>query len=100
MQYNKKPVSSYLGEYGIARVIANLWFKRDLPEYALKCIETFVILLADHGPAVSGAMNTIITARAGKDVLSSLIAGLQTIGPRFGGAIDGAALSFLEAIKK
>ena len=51
-------------------------------------------LTADHGPAVSGAMNTIITARAGKDLISSLVAGLLTIGDRFGGALDGAAQEF------
>ena len=30
-------------------------------------------LTADHGPAVSGAHNCIITARAGKDLVSSLV---------------------------
>ena len=34
---------------------------------------------ADHGPAVSGAHNTIVTARAGKDLVSSLTSGLLTI---------------------
>jgi ATP citrate (pro-S)-lyase len=48
-------------------------------------------LLVDHGPYVSGAVNTIITARAGRDLVSSLAAGLLTIGPRFGGALNGAA---------
>jgi ATP-citrate lyase alpha-subunit len=50
--------------------------------------------VADHGPAVSGAHNAIIAARAGKDLVSSLVSGLLTIGPRFGGAIDGAAYWF------
>ena len=50
-----------------------------------------LILTADHGPAVSGAHNTIVTARAGKDLISSLTSGLLTIGPRFGGALDDAA---------
>lgn len=52
-------------------------------------------LLVDHGPYVSGALNTIVSARAGKDLVSSLAAGLLTIGPRFGGAINGAAESWL-----
>lgn len=47
-------------------------------------------LLVDHGPYVSGAVNTIITARAGRDLVSGLSAGLLTIGPRFGGAINAA----------
>lgn len=41
----------------------------------------------------------MVTARAGKDILSSLISGLLTIGPRFGGAIDGAARHFFEAVR-
>lgn len=64
-------------------MIGHLWLKKDLPAYACRFIEIVLILLADHGPAVSGATNTIITARAGKDLISSLIAGLATIGPRF-----------------
>ena len=37
------------------------------------------MVTADHGPAVSGAHNTIVTARAGKDLVSSVTAGLLTI---------------------
>lgn len=51
-----------------------------------------------QGPAVSGAMTTIITTRAGKDLVSSLVAGLLTIGDRFGGALDGAAAEFTKAL--
>ncbi|CAL5391460.1 unnamed protein product [Camellia sinensis] len=40
-----------------------------------------VMLCADHGPCVSGTHNTIVTARAGKDLVSSLVSGLLTIGP-------------------
>jgi len=40
-----------------------------------------LMVTADHGPAVSGAHNTIVTARAGKDLISSLVSGLLTIGP-------------------
>ena len=50
--------------------------------------------------AFSGATNTIVTARAGKDILSSLVSGLLTIGPRFGGAIDGAARTWYESAQK
>lgn len=56
-----------------------------------------LMVTADHGPAVSGAHNSIVTARAGKDLISSLCSGLLTIGPRFGGALDEAALQFSEA---
>lgn len=57
-------------------------------------------LLVDHGPYVSGAVNTIITARAGRDLVSSLSAGLLTIGPRFGGAINQAANTWLMGVSK
>ncbi len=55
-------------------------------------------LLVDHGPYVSGALNTIVSARAGKDLVSSLSAGLLTIGPRFGGAINEAARCWLQGV--
>ncbi len=83
--------------YSIGDVISLLWFKRLLPQWATEFIEIIVKILADHGPAVSGAHNAIITARAGKDVVSSLVSGLLTIGPRFGGAIDDAARYFKRA---
>ena len=54
-------------------------------------------MTADHGPAVSGAHNTIVAARAGKDLVSSLASGLLTIGPRFGGALNDAAEQFSNA---
>jgi len=56
-----------------------------------------LMLTADHGPAVSGAMNTIVATRAGKDLISSLASGLLTIGSRFGGALDEAAAMFSQA---
>lgn len=60
----------------------------------------FIIkLLVDHGPYVSGAVNTMVTARAGKDLVSSLAAGLLTIGPRFGGAINEAAATWLKGVE-
>ena len=43
-------------------------------------------------------MTTVITTRAGKDLVSSLVAGLLTIGDRFGGALDGAAAEFTRAM--
>lgn len=77
--------------YGIGDVITLLWFRRRYPAWAATFIETVIKTVADHGPAVSGAHNARVTARAGKDIISALTSGLLTIGPRFGGAIDGAA---------
>lgn len=81
--YNGKNISDFVAKGSIANVIGHLWFKKQLPDYALDFINTAIILSADHGPAVSGASNAIVTARAGKDVVSSLASGLLTIGPRF-----------------
>ncbi len=79
---------------GIGDVISLLWFKKQYPAWATQFIETVIKTVADHGPAVSGAHNAKVTARAGKSVVESLVTGLLTIGPRFGGAIDGAAEHF------
>ncbi|MDA1352885.1 MAG: ATP citrate synthase [bacterium] len=80
--------------YGIGDVITLLWFKKRYPKWATDFIETVLKTVADHGPAVSGAHNTRVTSRAGKDLVSSVVTGLLAIGPRFGGAIDGAAKYF------
>merc|ERR1712241_1212179 len=82
---------------GIGGVMALLWFQRQLPTYFCKFMELCLIVTADHCPAVSGAHNTIVAARAGKDLVSSLCSGLLTVGPRFGGALDDAAKMFSEA---
>ncbi|KAG8931643.1 citrate synthase [Tulasnella sp. 418] len=96
--YAGMPISQVFKEdIGIGGVVSLLWFKRRLPPYATKFIEMVLMLTADHGPAVSGAMNTIVTSRAGKDLISSLCSGLLTIGSRFGGALDEAASMFSSA---
>merc|ERR1712014_80042 len=84
-------------DLGIGGVLSLLWFRRQLPKECTKFIEMILMVTADHGPAVSGAHNTIVTARAGKDLVSALCSGLLTIGPRFGGALDEAAKMFSEA---
>ncbi|KAJ7195294.1 hypothetical protein O6H91_Y511900 [Diphasiastrum complanatum] len=87
-------------DFGVGDVISLLWFKRSLPLYCTKFIEMCIMLCADHGPCVSGAHNTIVTSRAGKDLVSCLVSGLLTIGPRFGGAVDDAARYFKDAYDK
>lgn len=99
--YAGVPITRVLEEsVGVGGVLGLLWFQRRLPEYANRFIEICLMLTADHGPAVSGAHNTIVCARAGKDLISSLVSGLLTIGDRFGGALDGAAQVFTEAVDK
>ncbi len=96
--YGNMPISEvFKQDIGIGGVLSILWFKRHFPSYATKFIEMTIMVTADHGPAVSGAHNAIVAARAGKDLMSSVASGLLTIGPRFGGAIDGAAQMFSDA---
>eukprot|EP00747_Dinoflagellata_sp_TGD_P081144 gnl/TRDRNA2_/TRDRNA2_161181_c2_seq1.p1 gnl/TRDRNA2_/TRDRNA2_161181_c2~~gnl/TRDRNA2_/TRDRNA2_161181_c2_seq1.p1 ORF type:complete len:435 (-),score=74.07 gnl/TRDRNA2_/TRDRNA2_161181_c2_seq1:235-1539(-) len=94
--YAGVPISEIAADasLGVGGTISLLWFRRRLPPYVSKFIELCLITTADHGPCVSGAHNTIVAARAGKDLVSSLISGLATIGPRFGGALDDAARMF------
>lgn len=91
------PISEIMSDFSIGDVISLLWFKCLFPKWATKFIELVLVTAADHGPCVSGAHNTIVAARAGKDLISSLCSGLLTIGPRFGGAVDAAAINFKKA---
>lgn len=56
--------------------------------------------LIDHGPHVSGAINAMITTRAGRDMSSALATGVLTVGDRFGGAINGAAAIWYDAVSR
>lgn len=97
--YAGMPITEVFKEnIGVGGVLGLLWFQRKLPEYASEFIEMCLMITADHGPAVSGAHNTIVTARAGKDLISSLVSGLLTIGDRFGGALDAAARMFSQGL--
>eukprot|EP01113_Clastostelium_recurvatum_P040319 TRINITY_DN6265_c0_g1_i1.p1 TRINITY_DN6265_c0_g1~~TRINITY_DN6265_c0_g1_i1.p1 ORF type:complete len:636 (-),score=163.89 TRINITY_DN6265_c0_g1_i1:1-1908(-) len=99
-KYSGVPISEVIrGGFSMGDVIGLLWFKRRLPRFAAQFIEMCLVMVADHGPCVSGAHNTIVASRAGKDLVSSLASGLLTIGPRFGGAIDDAARFFKEAVE-
>lgn len=92
VNYGGYPISEIVHDGGtVGDVIGLLWFGKKFPKWASKFIELVLMIVADHGPAVSGAHNAIIASRAGKDLISCLTSGLLTIGPRFGGAIDGCA---------
>ncbi|MBP9132211.1 ATP citrate synthase [Candidatus Saccharibacteria bacterium] len=75
----------------IKQVVSGLLGRQPKSELTIEFVRTVFQLSIDHGPQVSGALNTIVTARAGKNLVDSLAAGLLTIGPRFGGAVNGAA---------
>jgi succinyl-CoA synthetase alpha subunit len=80
-------------------IVASLFLgKKDASKELEEFIDFVLRLLVEHGPYVSGAVNTIVTSRAGRDLVSSLSAGLLTIGPRFGGAINQAAANWLMGV--
>ena len=82
-----------------AKIVVSMFLGKPVKSKELEEFVDYVLrLLVDHGPYVSGAVNTIVTARAGRDLVSSLAAGLLTIGPRFGGAVNQAAATWLEGV--
>lgn len=78
-------------EKPLSHTINALWFENRLDKTGMDFLELCLKLTADHGPAVVTSHNAITTARAGKDLVSSVVSGLLTIGPRHGGAINDAA---------
>jgi ATP-citrate lyase alpha-subunit len=84
-----------------ATIVASMFLGKKITSKELEgCVDFILRLLVDHGPYVSGAVNTIVTARAGRDLPSSLATGLLTIGPRFGGAINQAAANWITGVTK
>jgi succinyl-CoA synthetase alpha subunit len=99
LKYNGVEISTVIENgLGVGGTIGLLWFKKELPKFARNYLDMILVLVADHGPAVSGAHNAIVAARAGKDLISAVASGLLTIGPRFGGAIDDAGRYFKQAV--
>lgn len=91
------PLQDWASEGDIALQMATaLLGRRPESELTRDFLRDVFLLSIDHGPQVSGALNTIITARAGKGLVDSLAAGLMTVGPRFGGAVSGAAGEWLQ----
>jgi len=94
-----KPLQDWANEGDIARqIVTGLLGKQPQSELTVEFFKTVFLLSVDHGPQVSGALNTIITARAGKGLVDSLAAGLLAIGPRFGGALSGAAEEWFSGV--
>ncbi|MFQ5780149.1 MAG: citrate/2-methylcitrate synthase [Nitrospiria bacterium] len=98
-QYVGYPASELINKgYHIPHVIGLLWDKRLVSPVEAEIIKRIVMLSADHGPCVSGALVTIIAACAGIQMAQSVAAGLIMIGPRFGGAVTGAGEWFRYAV--
>lgn len=87
------PADSYVSN--ILKVLLN---KNTVSDDTVEFTETAFSLLIDHGAHVSGAVNTMVSARAGRDMATSVSSGLLTIGDRFGGAITAAAKEWLHGV--
>lgn len=97
----KEDLLSFALNHTLAYEVASMLLGKKIKSKELEEFVDFVLrLLVDHGPYVSGAVNTIVAARAGRDLVSSLTSGLLTIGPRFGGAINEAAGNWLKGVAK
>ncbi len=83
---------------GFAAASLSALLGREVSPVTAAFVENIFELLIDHGGHVSGAVNTMVTARAGRDMVSSLAAGLLTVGPRFGGAVNAAAEQWLDGV--
>jgi ATP citrate (pro-S)-lyase len=96
-----RPLLETIENNSIASLVLSMLLGSDIKsKKAEEFIDYTLRLLVDHGPYVSGALNTIVTARAGRDLVSSLAAGLLTVGPRFGGAINTAAECWLYGVNE
>ena len=90
---------TFAKENSFAKIAASLFLGKKIKSTDTEELVDFILRVSvDHGPYVSGALNTIVSARAGKDLVSSLASGLLTIGPRFGGALNEAANNWLEGV--
>lgn len=97
--YDGYPASELINKgYDIPHIIGLLWDKRLISKQEAEVIKRILILSADHGPCVSGALTTIIAACAGIGLSQAVAAGLIMIGPRFGGAVTDAGHWFKYAV--
>ncbi len=89
----------FLNSKSYASVVITMLLGRNIKSKELEHFTDAVLkMLVDNGPYQSGAINTMITARAGRDLVSGLVTGLLTIGPRFGGAVNEAAASWFSGV--
>ena len=97
--YQGYPASELINNgYDIPHIIGLLWDNRLVSKQEAEIIKRIIILSADHGPCVSGALTTIIAACAGIGLSQAVAAGLIMIGPRFGGAVTDAGTWFKHAV--
>ena len=94
-----EPLLQFISDKSFTEIALNMFLgKKPSSRKLVDFFDMTLKILVDHGPQVSGAVNTMITARAGKDITAALATGILTIGPRFGGAINKAAESWFAAV--
>jgi succinyl-CoA synthetase alpha subunit len=107
LSYDKDDTTTVLGKDILSRarlesfsmIAVSMFLGREIKSKELEEFSDFVFkLLMDNGPYQSGAVNTMITARAGRDMVSAVSSGLLTIGPRFGGATNDAAKNWFRGV--
>ena len=97
--YQGYPASELINAgYDIPHIIGLLWDNRLVSKQEAEIIKRILMLSADHGPCVSGALTTVIAACAGIGLSQAVAAGMIMIGPRFGGAVTDAGRWFKYAI--
>lgn len=100
-EFIHRPLTTWAQEGDIAlQIVSGLLGREPKSLLTSELFRTVFLLSVDHGPQVSGALNTIVTARAGKGLVDSIAAGLLTVGPRFGGAVSGAAREWFDGVNQ
>ena len=98
--YTGFPASELINKgYDIPHVIGLLWTKRLVSPDEAELIKRIIMLSADHGPCVSGALATILAACAEIPMAQAVASGITMIGPRFGGAVTDAGRWFKFAVE-
>lgn len=98
--YSGYPASELINKgYDIPHVIGLLWTKRLISPEEAELIRRIIMLSADHGPCVSGALATILASCADIPMAQAVASGITMIGPRFGGAVTDAGRWFKFAVE-
>lgn len=81
-------------------ILQRILDKKTVSHETIAFVDMIFAQLIDHGPHVSGAVNAMVTTRAGRDMSSALATGVLTVGDRFGGAVNGAATVWFEGVTR
>lgn len=95
-----KDLLERVNKNSFAEIAVSMFLGREIKSKEFVELCDFIFkLLVDNGPYQSGVVNTIVAARAGRDMVSSISSGLLTIGSRFGGATNEAARNWFTGAK-